>query len=286
MENRITSMTVENSLSDKLKMNKVCLVDADYIKHITSSRASKIIEKEFIEDLPTMKQVYRVEALGMCSDLLHKIRDPMIFCFSGKSYNTFRYKISIQKEYKGNRKNDNLTFEERKLKLELMNEAMEAIMAEHVTLIFDDLEADDIVSMLQDDDTYILSKDKDLKQIPGYHYNFETNKTVLITPEEAIRFLATQLLTGDSTDNIMGIKGCGPKTAEKILKDVTDKNLINAVFKEYKRVFGIIKGTDLFCQNWMLIKLRMNHGEYFMKKYESAFSLLENIKKNHLTLNP
>lgn len=84
----------------------------------------------------------------------------------------------------------------------------------------------------------------------------------------------------------MGIKGCGPKNAEKILKDVTDKNLINVVFKEYKRVFGIIKGTDLFCQNWMLIKLRMNHGEYFLKKYESAFSLLENIKKNHLTLNP
>ena len=84
----------------------------------------------------------------------------------------------------------------------------------------------------------------------------------------------------------MGIKGCGPKNAEKILKDVTDKNLINVVFKEYKKVFGIIKGTDLFCQNWMLIKLRMNHGEHFLKKYEAAFSLLENIKKNHLTLNP
>ena len=30
----------------------------------------------------------------------------------------------------------------------------------------------------------------------------------------------------------------GPKTAEKILKDVTDKNLINVVFKEYKKTFG------------------------------------------------
>lgn len=269
-----------------LKINKVCLVDADYIKHVSFSRAEKIIQQEMIEDLVTMKKVHRTEALGMCEDLILLIRDPMVFCFSGKSYNTFRYKIAIEKEYKGNRKRNDLSIEEAKLKAELMQESMEAIINSHVCLLFDDLEADDLLSMLQDEHTYIYSNDKDLKQIPGLHYNKVTNKVDYVSPDEAYRFLAIQMLTGDSTDNICGLVGVGPKNAEKILEGVSHKNTMNAVYKAYKKKYGIIKGTDLFAHNWMLIKLKMNHGEYFIEKYKSAFSLIENIKKNILSLNP
>lgn len=180
-----------------VKIGKVCLLDADFIKHITHSRAMKSIEQEMIEDLATMKKVHRVEALGMCDDIIEQIRDPIIFCFSGKSYNTFRYKIALEKEYKGNRKKTDLSVDEAKLKMELMHEAMEVIMAKHVCLLFDDLEADDILCMLQDDDTYIYSKDKDLKQIPGLHYNIETNCIEELSPDDAYRMLAMQLLTGE-----------------------------------------------------------------------------------------
>lgn len=286
-ENRIQGeMTVQQVTSPKLQLNKICLIDADFIKHVAHSRAAKIIEKEWIEDLPTMKKVIRAEAVGMCDDIAFKIRDPLIFCFSAKSSNTFRYKIALEKEYKGNRKNDNLTLEELKIKLALMDEALEAIVNEKVCLIFEDLEADDILSMLQDEHTYIYSRDKDLKQIPGLHYDEQTNEVTMVTPEAAYRFLALQMITGDTTDNITGIKGIGPKNAEKILSQVSDRNVFNAVYREYKKKYGIVKGTDLFCQNWLLIKLRMCHGDYFCKKYESAFSLVENIKKNILNLKP
>lgn len=269
-----------------IKENKVLLIDADFIKHVTSSRASKIIEEEMIEDIPTMKKVYRVTALGMCEDLNMKFSDPKIFCFSGKSYNTFRCSVSFSKEYKGNRKRNDLSVEEQLLKLELMKEAMDSIIQEYVSLIFDDLEADDILSMLQDDDTYIYSKDKDLKQVPGFHYDESSDSVIKISPGEAYRFLATQMLTGDSSDNIPGLPGVGPKNAEKILTDISDKNAISEVYRQFKKKFGIIQGTDLFVENWMLIKLRMARGEHFITKYKSAFSLLENIKQNFLTLNP
>jgi len=69
--------------------------------------------------------------------------------------------------------------------------------------------------------TCICTTDKDLKMIPGWHYNFQKDEKFWVDPDEADRFFYTQLLTGDSVDNIKGIKGVGMKTAEKILQDVT-----------------------------------------------------------------
>lgn len=278
--------TFKESQTPTIRINKICLVDADYIKYVTDSRAQKIIAEEMIEDIPTMKKVYRVEALGICEDIEYLIRDPLVWCFSGKSYNTFRYKLSISKKYKGNRQNTKLSEEELKLKLMLMNEAMEAIINKYVCLLFEDLEADDIISMLQDENTYVFSKDKDLLQIPGTHFNISDQKTYDVSEEEAVSFLAHQLITGDSTDCIPGIHGFGPEKAKKALLGVTEKNMIQAVYKLYRTKYGIIKGTDLFCENWMLIKLRINHGEHFKEKYKSAFSLIENIKNKFLSLNP
>lgn len=277
-------MPVENT--GILRTNKICLLDADFIKHITDYAAQKIITQEFIEDVEEMKRCYRITALGMCENIVTFIRDPIIFCFSGKSKNTFRYHVAIEKEYKGGRKKDEFSVEDELLRLDLMHEAMMAVIKDYVCLLFDDLEADDLLCMLQDEDTYIHSKDKDLKQVPGWHYDKEKHDIFEVTPEEAYTFLAKQLLTGDSTDCIPGIKGIGPKTADKLLKDVDPKNMINFVFKQYRAKYGIIKGTDMFCNVWQLVKMRECHGEHFMKKYESAFLLRDSIKKNNLTLNP
>lgn len=262
-----------------LRTGKVCLLDADFIKHIAKDRAEKTINKEFIEDEETMKRCYITYALEMAEELVFSIRDPIIFCFSGKSSNTFRYHLAIQKKYKGDRK------AEEPFVVECMNAMVDEIMKQYVGILFNDLEADDVVCMLQNKHTYIHSKDKDLKQVPGWHYDRETHNLINISADEAVRFLAMQLITGDSTDAICGIEGFGPKKAEAILKGVSTNNLISAVYKEYRKKYGIIKGTDLFASNWQLIKMRENHGEYFKQKYHSAFSLLESIQKK-LNLNP
>lgn len=63
----------------------------------------------------------------------------------------------------------------------------------------------------------IVHIDKDLDCIPGWHYNFRKGKSYFVTYEDAYRFQIKQLLQGDATDNIKGIKGLGPITADKIV---------------------------------------------------------------------
>lgn len=91
------------------------------------------------------------------------------------------------------------------------------------------MEADDLVAIWAsearaNEDAYVVvGIDKDLKQIPGNHYNFVKREHVFIDDDQAHLLLMTQCLTGDNSDNIPGIKGIGPKKAEKILAGIPSK---------------------------------------------------------------
>lgn len=82
-------------------------------------------------------------------------------------------------------------------------------------------EADDMlgIALTENPDAILLSYDKDLDQIPGWHHNWRKRSTYHVTPHDGDRFLAQQMLVGDRVDNIMGVKGIGPKKAEPILGD-------------------------------------------------------------------
>ena len=104
------------------------------------------------------------------------------------------------------------------------------------------MEADDLVAIwaheaLDRKEEYVICGiDKDLLQIPGHHYNYGKDTWKLINEEEALHNLYLQCLTGDATDNIPGLKGIGPKKAEKILAGVPlsrQWNKIKATWKEH-----------------------------------------------------
>lgn len=94
-------------------------------------------------------------------------------------------------------------------------------------------EADDLMATFteklkdQPIDIYLVSKDKDLEQLLSDRVNlFDVSKSEVIdpqallekkgfTPQQAVEI---QTLTGDSTDNIPGVPGIGPKTAVKLIK--------------------------------------------------------------------
>ncbi len=79
-------------------------------------------------------------------------------------------------------------------------------------------EADDALGIAQDEHSILCSYDKDLMMIPGRHYDFRKMTFSDVSEEEGLHFFYVQLLTGDRTDNIPGLKGIGPKKAEKILE--------------------------------------------------------------------
>lgn len=84
-------------------------------------------------------------------------------------------------------------------------------------------EADDMLAMrmtacqAEGFNPICVSIDKDLKQVSGWHWDFVKKELVYISPVEGHRNFYKQLLTGDTTDGIVGIKGIGPKTAEKLI---------------------------------------------------------------------
>jgi len=99
---------------------------------------------------------------------------------------------------------------------------------EYAGEICDGVEADDAVVYLKrvHPEKYVLvAVDKDvLNAVPGKHYNYYRSvkysiapKWVIITKEHAEKWFYVQVLMGDSTDNIRGCPGIGPKKAEKAL---------------------------------------------------------------------
>ena len=89
-------------------------------------------------------------------------------------------------------------------------------------------EADDICVIQAQDflddgvDYVICSIDKDLRQMPGLHYNIRKNEITRVEEQEGFRFLMLQCLTGDRVDGIDGIRGIGPVKGNKILDEAED----------------------------------------------------------------
>jgi 5'-3' exonuclease len=91
-------------------------------------------------------------------------------------------------------------------------------------VLVDGLEADDLMGMTltspkSKGQAVIVSLDKDMRTIPGWHLNpSKDREPVQVTEAEANRFWFTQALTGDTSDGYVGCPGIGPKKAELILE--------------------------------------------------------------------
>ena len=126
---------------------------------------------------------------------------------------TFRHRIAEYRPYKGNRKVEHRPTYEKEIR--------KYIIENYVTVIAEDEEADDLLAIEQTKlgphDSIILTLDKDLDQVPGLKYNFMHDVGYDVTEEQANYNFCMQLLTGDTTDNIVGLPKVGPAAAAKAL---------------------------------------------------------------------
>ena len=114
-------------------------------------------------------------------------------------------------------------------------------------------EADDALCMYQTKDSIAVHIDKDINMVPGNHLNwvemefyYVSNGLGTVTLNDknkaigrGLKYFYHQLLTGDATDNILGIKGVGDKTAYNILKDIdTEEECLKAVTNIYAEKYG------------------------------------------------
>ena len=84
-----------------------------------------------------------------------------------------------------------------------------------------ELEADDcmgiIATLPTNEDSWIVSDDKDMKTIPCRLYRPSGREKMIIDEAEADRYFFMQCLTGDPTDGYKGLAGVGEKRAAAIL---------------------------------------------------------------------
>ena len=140
--------------------------------------------------------------------------------------------------------------------------------------IVEGYEADDAMSMIQwqlwlkgDFNTVICTRDKDLDNVPGWHYGWEAGKQKekplwFQDIVSATRWFYTQLIIGDNTDNILGIFGMGLKSAAvgHIRLASTERECYDIVFKVYQDRFGRY-AEQFITENGRLLWMQQHEGQ-------------------------
>jgi len=143
--------------------------------------------------------------------------------------------------------------------------------------IVGDIEADDAVVAKYDPEKYILvAVDKDvLNNVAGKHWNYYNSNLYGIEPkwvevEESYtkRYPHIQTLTGDKTDNIIGLNRIGIKTAEKLITDdMTESEMKEVVFAKYLEKGRTKEDAEL---NYLLVGMhtcKYKGGKYVLPEF-------------------
>ena len=192
------------------------LIDGDVVAY----RAAFIGQNEgWLEDEATDSAKWLVEDWCKSAGC-----DTAIVCLSPPT--TFRHAMSPL--YKAHRKG--------RAKPSWLSEIREELQSAFDFACWDDVEADDVMGILQSSDpenSVTVTVDKDLMQVAGNHYNPVKKTAFKVSEEDGYRLFLTQWLTGDSTDGYRGIPGVGPKNAERLLGD-PDLDPVRVVLNAYK----------------------------------------------------
>lgn len=188
------------------------LIDGDILLY----QAAHAVERDIhwgddlwstVGDLREAKQTYE----GMVSEIVDTLRlKDFRVCLS--SFENFRR--DINPKYKANRGGRKPT---------VFKPLKDWALDQMVSRMLPSLEADDVMGIMASqpggEDCVMITLDKDLRTIPGKHWN--QNKRDLgiqtVTPAEAEYNWLCQTLSGDAVDGYSGIPGVGPFKAKKIL---------------------------------------------------------------------
>ena len=254
----------------------VGLIDADFLKYLIVYD----IERMYKRGLDPKVGIPYNTIVQLVENRVQKIFEATesrtkeyLFLFSGKTKDNYRSLIAAVKPYKGNRKYKDKVQGEGNYR----NMVEEYIKDTYHFCKYDDLEADDLCVMGHNQNTYIYSNDKDLRISPGIHFDIKSNKFITVTPEEGLKTLMIQTLTGDGVDNIAGLEGMGKVGATKLVKGLTGKALVEKVLSEYISKHGVKDGLDRFTEMYSLVNLKTCRGDWTQEKYNQFFWQLDEL---------
>jgi len=227
--------------TDKRWLNKILKDETDYIIH------KYIYVQPFLSASITVDQIIEAYKKKFGTKNIHLF-------FTGKD--NFRDNIATIQPYKGNRDSSHKPVHYDAIK--------EYMIKKHRAEIIDGQEADDEVSIRQSYEdkgtSVIVSIDKDLDMVEGYHYNPTKDLLYRVVKIDGMRWFYEQMLQGDSTDNIPGIKGIGKKTAQKLLAGcLTVEEMENVVYEKYKGYYD--DPESAFLEVGRLLWMRLDYNQ-------------------------
>lgn len=272
---------------------RIVHIDADFIAYQVSGSEKKTFQE--------MK-----ENVGIVIDKLLDISGSesyLLHLTDHKSDKGNRYNLALLKEYQADRKG--------RIRPKLLKQVKQYMQEYHGAVSCLDMEADDSMSIAQYEAiangtpelSVIASADKDLCMVPGVHLNTGTHMLStlhdpygfieLVQKENAAgtkkivgrgwKFFWSQMLTGDTADNISGLpklirenrrpKLCGAVTAYEVL-DSIESNLeayetVRDLYKAYGKSIGFqnyrdkseIKWGEAFISEAKLLWMRRENNE-------------------------
>jgi len=231
----------------------ILLVDADSL--IFASCYSNDKQAQFYEDIGDAINKFDQQFMKIVNDLEDRFEIEKVITFNGSKGN-FRKKITPV--YKANRKKQDLP--------PLLHNMHDYVKKQYNSVYGYGIETDDLVSAywfslskdLGRENVMIVSIDKDYRQFPAliYNYHYNHREIVDITPEEAMFNFYSQMIEGDTADNVNYFKGKGKKFAENYLKNCKTK------YQYTKKMYELFKdkykgkARQKYVECYNLLKLR------------------------------
>lgn len=225
--------------------NKVLIVDGD-ILNFTVCRVTEDISQfgdEVYESFDEEATIRGIEAgLDSISDKTGYNRDDIIYALSSDS----NFRKRHFPTYKSNRKNV-----KKPVGLKWLREYLVENREKYNILMMEELEADDAIGIAatSDPNVAIYSQDKDLRTIPVKQWNFKLDKFIIPEYIDSIRWLYTQVLTGDAVDGYSGCPRIGKVKAGNALANCyTELELLEMTYNLYWNHYGETAKEELLRQ--------------------------------------
>jgi len=191
------------------------------------------------------------------------------------------FRKEIYPEYKGHRKKE-LTEQEKEFfaySYDYLQNGWGAIAA-------NGMEADDLLAIWNTEKPgIIVSIDKDLLQVPGLHFNTRNKEYTNVTEDEGSLLLHTQVLMGDSVDNITGLKGIGKVKAAKVMEGVPVSQHLSAVKSFWQKTFGRGWEDDLQLNMDLIYLKRSMDDRYDIRTGKRFVKTVRNSNREGLEVN-
>jgi hypothetical protein len=210
--------------------NLIPLIDGDILRYEIGFAAEagwRAVTKEAgVPSWPFVEEIL-LQRLAYLSNVIGTEEPQRIFLTEGQ---TFRFNLAKTKPYKGTRK------ENKPWHYHNLSAYIKGVLGATVVT---GIEADDALAIEHVNSggtTILCSRDKDLRQVPGWFFSWELGRQPSFGPswitqagsldlsEDHKKIKATglpsfyaQVLTGDAVDNIPGLDGTGPVAAYELL---------------------------------------------------------------------